>query len=111
MALRPIKIRVGKKDREAVIEMLRENLSPGQAIFFMPMNSHEYDWQIVAPIRNNAKNGLLGLSRLVAAMVNRPHTDGVLRGVQYDSPEIILTELQGILEFKSPFKVGGFSWG
>ena len=106
-ALRPIKLKFTKKDRAAAIDSLKMVLYAGQEIVFLHLNSNEYDWVILAL---DSAGAIAGITRPIAGLLSRPYVDGVLRGIQYDSPHIILDELQHAIEYPEPFRIGEATW-
>lgn len=110
MAFKSLKSRWSKKEKAEALESLRNCLGQKQHIMFVEMPTHEYDWMIIATWTPNPDKEILVISKAVACALGRTYVAGSLRGVTYDSPEIILVELQNALEFTKPFKVGKFSW-
>jgi len=102
----PAKQKVTKKILDFTKTELRVCLPEGKHLAFLE-GPKGYDWKVITACPGNIGPEILNISRLVALVLGRQwgEAGNFLRGVRYDSPEILIQELKEIFGYEKPFAI------
>jgi len=110
MAFNVVKSKWSKKDKALAHQSLLAILRPAQSVVFAQTPTNEYSWQILLLDSSSPEANVIDISHAVACVLGRRFGGSTLLGVTYDSPHILLAELQEVLGFSEPFLLGTFIW-
>ena len=105
--MRPGVLKWSKKEKLSQLEELRLELDEGQVIAFITIKPDH--WMVLmSPIKGHIDGTITDITQPVAGLLGRSYCGQALKGLKYDSPDMMAKELQELFEFKKSFQVSTF---